>query len=97
MLFRELLLGRIADCLLLRDEYKNEFRRVKENAEEKGEKNFDFRLNFSRQLALSRNDRELVHSRDDRELTRTRERCILSSHELKCLFDLLDLCINSFI
>ncbi|XP_075265378.1 dynein axonemal heavy chain 5-like isoform X2 [Convolutriloba macropyga] len=43
---RELLLGRIADCLLLRDEYKNEFRRVKENAEEKGEKNFDFSENY---------------------------------------------------
>ena len=44
--FRELLLGRIADCLLLRDEYKNEFRRVKEKAEEKGEKSFDFRWEF---------------------------------------------------
>ena len=58
MFFRELLLGRIADCLLLRDEYKNEFRRVKENAEEKGEKNFDFRLNLPCQLSLSSNDRE---------------------------------------
>jgi dynein heavy chain len=43
---RELLLQRIADCLELRDEYKNEFRRVKENAEKKGEKSFDFSENY---------------------------------------------------
>nr|QWY73219.1 dynein heavy chain 5 [Hofstenia miamia] len=44
---RDLLLSRITDCLNLRDEYKNEFRKVKDRSnEESEEKSFDFSENY---------------------------------------------------